>query len=125
MLKDANVGVVLAAKDLQKAKQFYGGKLGFEAEPSDDPTGVLYKSGQSKFYVYQSDFAGTNKATAAAWMVDDVPGAVDELKLKGISFEHYDIPGATHEGDIHVIGKTKAAWFKDPDGNILNVVNMG
>lgn len=124
MLKDANIGVVLAVKDLAKAKEFYGNKLGFEEEKTDDPTGALFKSGQSKFYVYQSELAGTNKATAAAWMVDDVQGTVDELKSKGISFEHYDIPGATHEGDVHVIGKTKAAWFKDPDGNILNIVKM-
>jgi hypothetical protein len=46
------------------------------------------------------------------------------LKGKGVTFESYDLPGATKDGDVHVMGELKAAWFKDPDGNILNIVNM-
>ena len=126
MLKDFNIGVVLAVKDLQKAKEYYGKKLGFEEEPSNDPGGVLYKSGQSKFYVYQSQFAGTNKATAATWNVDNVKAVVDDLKSRGISFEHYDMPGVELDGDVHVMKDhgLEAAWFKDPDGNILNIGKM-
>ena len=73
----------------------------------------------------ESDFAGTNKATAVTWSVDDVPGAVKELKAKGVQFEHYDMPGLKLEGDVHVSldGAMKVAWFRDPDGNILNVVS--
>lgn len=124
MLKDANIGVVLAVKDLKKGKDFYGGKLGFEEEPTNDPGGALYKSGDSKFYVYESQFAGTNQATAATWNVDNVEEVVDELKGKGVTFEHYDnLPETQLQGDIHVMGPMKAVWFKDPDGNILNVVS--
>jgi hypothetical protein len=48
---------------------------------------------------------------------------VRELKTKGVAFEHYDMPDVIREGDIHVADNMKVAWFKDPDGNILNVIN--
>ncbi len=54
---------------------------------------------------------------------DDVEGVVRTLKAKGVRFEHYDMPNVRREGDIHVAGDLKVAWFKDPDGNILNIVN--
>jgi hypothetical protein len=52
-----------------------------------------------------------------------VEGVVRALKAKGVTFEHYDMPDTKREGDIHVSGDMKAAWFKDPDGNILNIIN--
>jgi hypothetical protein len=74
--------------------------------------------------VYQSQYAGTNKATAATWGVDDdIEVIVPALKAKGVSFEHYDMPGMTLKGDVHVGEGLKAAWFKDPDGNILALVS--
>ena len=50
-------------------------------------------------------------------------GLVKDLKAKGVAFEHYDMPGVTLKGDVHVAGKHKNAWFKDPDGNILAVIS--
>jgi catechol 2,3-dioxygenase-like lactoylglutathione lyase family enzyme len=126
MLKDANVGAVIAVKDLQKAKEFYEGKLGLEVDEKDngDPGGVLYKSGSSNLFVYPSKFAGTNKATAAAWNTDNIEAVVDELKSKGVEFEHYpNMPGVSLQGDVHVMGELKAVWFKDPDGSILNITS--
>jgi catechol 2,3-dioxygenase-like lactoylglutathione lyase family enzyme len=73
--------------------------------------------------VYESKFGGTNQATSATWVVDDIRAEVDELKAKGVTFEYYEFPGVTYDGDIHVMGSMKAAWFKDPDGNILNISN--
>jgi catechol 2,3-dioxygenase-like lactoylglutathione lyase family enzyme len=121
MLKDSNVCAVLAVKDMAEAKEFYENKLGLK-EDKVDGGGVLYKSGDSVLYVYESQFAGTNKATAAAWSVDNLEGIVQELKSKNVKFEHYDFPGVKREGDIHVMGKIQSAWVKDPDGNILNFV---
>jgi hypothetical protein len=72
--------------------------------------------------VYRSEYAGTNEATAVTWAVDDIESEVEGLKAKGIIFEHYDLPGLTREGDVHVGDGMKVAWFKDPDGNILNIV---
>ncbi len=57
------------------------------------------------------------------WTVGDVEGVVRALKAKGVTFEHYDMPDMKLEGDVHVFGDMRVAWFKDPDGNILNIVN--
>jgi hypothetical protein len=88
------------------------------------PEALVFKSGSSKVLVYQSQFAGTNKATAATWGVgNDIEQIVQGLKAQGVTFEHYDMPGLTRKGDVHVGGNMKAAWFKDPDGNILALVS--
>ena len=82
-----------------------------------------FKTGSSSILIYESDFAGTNRATAATWMLDDdLDDTVKTLKSKGVTFEHYDMPGVTRKGDVHLTGKSKAAWFKDPDGNIIALV---
>ncbi len=123
MLGNSEVCATLPVKDLDEAKKYYGETLGLQKE-SENPGGVLYKSGNSKLFVYPSEFAGTNKATAAAWAVDDVEATAQALSGKGISLEHYDnLPGVTREGDVHVMGPLKAIWFIDPSGNILNVTN--
>jgi hypothetical protein len=74
--------------------------------------------------VYRSKYAGTNQATALTWVVGEgVESVVEALKAKGISFEHYDMLEIRREGDVHIGGNMKVAWFKDPDGNILNIVS--
>lgn len=71
--------------------------------------------------VYQSPNAGPKKATSATWSVGgELETIVRSLKDAGVQFEHYDLPGARREGDIHIFGDFRAAWFKDPDGNILH-----
>ena len=60
-------------------------------------------------------------ADAVTGTVDSVKDEVADLKSKGVTFEHYDMPGMTRDGDVYVSGDMKVAWFKDPDGNILNV----
>jgi catechol-2,3-dioxygenase len=123
MLNDSNVAATLAVKNLSQGRQFYEQVLGLNDVVMENDYAVVYKSADSMVQVYQSEFAGTNKATAATWDVPDVQAIVDDLKSKGVSFEHYDMPGLTLEGDVHVMenGNEKAAWFKDPDGNILCV----
>lgn len=120
MLNQGKVFATLAVSDISKAKEFYGTILGL-SQVDENPGGVTYESGGGRLFVYQSPTAGTNQATCASWQVNDIRSAVDDLKGKGISFEHYEVPGATMDGDIHVMGDMKASWFKDPDGNILNV----
>ncbi len=123
MLGDSTVYATIAVKDINSAKQFYGDKLGLK-QVEENPGGIMYQSGDSQLFVYTSDTAGSGKATCASWGVKDVEATIEALRSKGISFEHYDdIPGVTRQGDIHVMGPMKAAWFKDPDGNILNVVS--
>src|SRR5438270_667269 len=124
MLGGNDVCATIAVKDLATAQPFYEEVLGLE-KSMESPGGVFYKSGNSGVFVYPSGTAGTNQATYASWMVEDVEGTAEALKAKGVTFEQYDnLPGATREGDIHVMGELKSAWFKDPDGNILNIVNQ-
>jgi predicted enzyme related to lactoylglutathione lyase len=123
MLADKDAIATVAVKDLKAAKKFYGDTLGLKLTPVPEPEVLNYKSGNSTVLVYKSQFAGTNKATSITWIVDDVEGTVKDLKAKGIAFEHYDFPGMTRKGDVHIAGKSKAAWFKDPEGNILAVVS--
>ncbi|MBZ9660000.1 VOC family protein [Mesorhizobium sp. ESP-6-4] len=123
MLENSNVTANLAVKDIAKARAFYEGTLGLSQVDDMDGELIVYKSGDTLLNVYRSQFAGTNKATAATWAVGDrIEPIVKSLRSKGITFEHYDMPGLSLEGDIHVGSGMKVAWFKDPDGNILNLV---
>src|SRR6185503_13259608 len=84
---------------------------------------VTYKSGSSTVIVYKSMYAGTNKATGANWIVGaDIEKIVAGLRERGVVFEHYNMPGLERQGDVHVAGPMKVAWFKDPDGNIFSLV---
>jgi catechol 2,3-dioxygenase-like lactoylglutathione lyase family enzyme len=124
MLRDADAVATVAVKDLKVAGQFYRDTLGLDQVASEGDEAISFGSGDTTINVYRSNFAGTNKATAVTWAVgDDVEGVVRALKAKGVRFEHYDMPNVRREGDIHVAGDLKVAWFKDPDGNILNLVN--
>jgi catechol 2,3-dioxygenase-like lactoylglutathione lyase family enzyme len=123
MLGSSDVCATIAVSDLDAAGKFYEETLGLE-KGMESPGGVFYKSGKSGVFVYPSGTAGTNKATYAAWMVDDVEATAKALKDKGVEFEQYDDLPGKREGDIHIIGEMKAAWFTDPDGNILNIVNQ-
>jgi catechol 2,3-dioxygenase-like lactoylglutathione lyase family enzyme len=123
MLENSEAVATIAVKDTKAAKRFYEEKLGLKPARSEEPSVLSYRTGKSTLFVYESQYAGTNKATAATWVVPDVDGAVRDLKAKGVAFEHYDMPQMKREGDVHVAGKTRTAWFKDPDGNIFSLVN--
>ena len=124
MLRRKEAMATIAVRKLDAARAFYEGKLGFERGTSEEPGVIAYQSGSSTVLVYESAHAGTNQATAATWIVgSELESIVRELKGKGVVFEHYDLPDTTREGDIHASGKTRVAWLKDPDGNILSLVN--
>jgi catechol 2,3-dioxygenase-like lactoylglutathione lyase family enzyme len=124
MLGDKEAVANIAVKNLETAKKFYEETLGLTQIGAEGQEVIVFRSGSSKIYVYKSQYAGTNQATALTWVVGkDIEGVVQALKSKGVTFEHYDMPDVTQEGDIHVAGNMKVAWFKDPDGNILNIIN--
>lgn len=124
MLGDKDAAANIAVKNLETAKKFYEDTLGLTQTGAEGQEVIVFKSGNSTVNVYRSQYAGTNQATAVTWMVgEDIEGVVQQLKAKGIKFEHYDMPGVTREGDVHIAGDMKVAWFKDPDGNILNVAS--
>jgi catechol 2,3-dioxygenase-like lactoylglutathione lyase family enzyme len=124
MLADRTAVATIAVKDLAAAKRFYEGVLGLTQIASQGGEALTFATGAGKLLVYRSQFAGTNKATATTWIVgDDIERIVKALKAKGLAFEHYDMPQMKREGDIHVAGEMRAAWFKDPDGNIHGIVS--
>ncbi len=124
MLENANVVPMLPVNDLPTAQRFYEETLGLKKLRGEPEVFITYQSGDSTLNIYRSEFAGTNKGTAALWEVDDVEGTVKQLKAKGVTFEHYDdMPGVTRDGDLHRAGPLTVAWLKDPAGNILSVQN--
>jgi catechol 2,3-dioxygenase-like lactoylglutathione lyase family enzyme len=123
MVGDKDAVANVAVKNLDVARKFYEGTLGLKQAHVEGGELIVYKSGNTVLNVYLSRFAGTNKATAVTWMVGDkIEEEVRALRGKGVNFEHYEMPGLKLEGDIHVGGDMKVAWFKDPDGNIMNLV---
>lgn len=119
--KDADANI--AVKNLEIAKKFYEDTLGLIQVAAEGQEVIVLKSGNSTVNVYRSQYAGTNKATTVTWVVgEDIESVVQQLKAKGITFEH-DMPGVTRVGDVHISGDMKVAWFKDPDGNILNIAS--
>jgi catechol 2,3-dioxygenase-like lactoylglutathione lyase family enzyme len=124
MLRDADAVATLAVKDLKVAGKFYRETLGLTQVGAESDEVIALRTGRTTINVYRSQYAGTNKATAVTWSVgDDVEDIVGDLKAKGVVFEQYDMPNSKRSGDIHVFGDIRVAWFKDPDGNILSVVN--
>ena len=121
MLSNRDAVANVAVKDLNIAAEFYRNTLGLKPVHQEGEEAITFQSGRSAINVYRSDYAGTNKATAVSWAVDNVEDEVKVLRDKGVRFEHYDMPGLTRQGDVHVGDHMKLAWFKDPDGNILNV----
>ena len=123
MLGDHDAVATVGVHDVKRAQDFYEQVLGLTKVPGE-PGALIYKTGKSTMFVYESKYAGTNQATAVTFALGaDLEPTVKELKSRGVTFEHYDFPDSKLEGDIHVMGKMKAAWFKDPDGNIFAIVS--
>lgn len=122
-LSDSKVTATIAVSNLDRAKEFYGGKLGLSvAGGVENDNVVVYQCGDgSELLVYQSEHAGKATATVATWDVDDVEATVDELTSNGVVFEQYDEPMQTDEKGIFSSEEGRVAWFKDPDGNTIAV----
>ena len=124
-LTDGHAWATIAVSDLDRAKNFYQGTLGFKASREDPNMGILYEAGDgTKFLVYPSQFAGTSQATCITFDVADFDVTMKDLREKGITFEDYDLPYLKTVDGVAEIAGTKGAWFKDPDGNILAIGEM-
>lgn len=119
MLSNVNAIPTIAVKDLARAREYYEKRLGLAPQEGGSEDVQLFKAGNGMLEIYKSEFAGTNRGTAVTWEVSDLESEVKDLSQKGVEFEHYEIPGSKLEGDIHIMKNMKAAWFRDPDGNIL------
>ena len=124
MLATKDATATVAVKDIASARRFYGGTLGLQSVEVPEDEVAAYQAGATRLLVYRSQFAGTNRATAVTWNVGgEVDAIVKDLRNKGVRFERYEFPDAVHEGDVHVMGDMRAAWFKDPEGNIHALVS--
>jgi catechol 2,3-dioxygenase-like lactoylglutathione lyase family enzyme len=122
MLGSMDTTSMIAVRDVEAAKQFYRDTLGMKPDDLEQDGMARLTSGSIPVCLYESEFAGTNQANALAWSVgDDFDAVFEDLRSRGVTFEHYDLPGLTLDGDVHVADGFKGVWFKDPDGNILHV----
>ena len=125
MIGDHNPVTTLGVSDLSRSREFYEGTLGFAPGTEMMDQGITYQSGSGAFFLYTSEFAGTNKATA---MMFELPGdafdeAVADLRSKGVTFQTFDAEGMEWVDGVATAGggAFKSVWFEDPDGNILNL----
>jgi catechol 2,3-dioxygenase-like lactoylglutathione lyase family enzyme len=122
MLGDSPVWTAVPVKDPKAAREFYEGVLGLKAANEMPDGSIEYKAGNNTgLFTYPTPNAGKSPATLASWKVDDLEKTVGELKAKRVKFEDYDMPGLKTVEGIATMHGASAAWFKDPDGNILNL----
>ena len=122
MLSDYSPVPTLGVADLEQARAFYGGVLGF-APVGEVAEGVMYRAGTGQFLVYPSGYAGTNQATAMSFAVPAAAfdAEVAALRASGVVFQTFEVAEMVWENGVATMGEMKAVWFADPDGNILNV----
>jgi predicted enzyme related to lactoylglutathione lyase len=122
MLKIRRVGAAIPAQDMERARQFYEQKLGFEPAQAGSDGGVLYMFGETGFMVFPSMGKASGNHTQMAFDVDDVEEAVRQLKRAGVEPEEYDMPGFTsRDGIVERPDGEKGAWFKDSEGNLIGL----
>ena len=123
MLQASPIYAYLPARDLDRARRFYEGKLGLVPKSLNND-GVTYEfAGGTAAFLYLTENAGTSKASQAFWSVADVDREIAELKTRGVVFEQSDdMPGERSPEGAVIAGGAKAAWFKDSEGNILAII---
>jgi catechol 2,3-dioxygenase-like lactoylglutathione lyase family enzyme len=125
MLDQARIGAIVPVSDLDRAVGFYRDTLGLRliernADLPDNPEAIFEAAGGT-LIVYRSAAAGEGRATVAGFMVADLDAAMAAMRERGVAFEDYDFPGLQTVNGVATIGPIRAAWFRDPDGNILAV----
>lgn len=124
MLTSCPVYTTIPVADMDRAKRWYQDKLGFKAANSM-PSGALFDAASgTHFLLYPTPNAGKAPQTIMAFETKDLDSEVRDLKTKGVAFEEYDMPGLKTRNSIADMGDSRAAWFKDCEGNILGVVQM-
>jgi catechol 2,3-dioxygenase-like lactoylglutathione lyase family enzyme len=111
---------ILPVRDLERARRFYADALGLNAVGARPDGKFLFRAGNGAILALFPKAEGTKaEHTAASWEVADIASAIRALESRGVAFHDYDLPGFRTIGHVCVLGSEKAAWFSDPDGNIL------
>jgi catechol 2,3-dioxygenase-like lactoylglutathione lyase family enzyme len=129
MLENARITAIVPVSDVDKAVEFYEGALGFQLDVRRDDLPshreAELKGADGSLLLYESVGAGQSRHTVAGFRVDDLDEVVRGLRERGVTFEEYDFPDLKTEGGIARVGDVRAAWCKDPDGNILAIESIG
>ena len=111
---------VIAVSELERARGFYEGVLGFAPEEiQEEAESVVYRVGGTPLLMYRSGYAGTAQNTVFAVETADLAGDMAALRDKGVEFKDYDFPGLTTVDGVAEMPGEKSAWFEDTEGNIL------
>ncbi|QGN57547.1 VOC family protein [Nostocoides sp. HKS02] len=118
-LATSAVSTLLPVADTGRAKAFYD-KLDLPFLGTNDEGSLMYQlSGGAMLMLLPREAGTQNPSTALTWEVSDLRAEIADLEGRGVAFEDYDMPGLTTVDHIAEQGGTKAAWFLDPDGNVL------
>ena len=118
MLADSPIHAALPAADLERARRFYAEKLGLTPE-TELPDGLFYRCAGTRFLLYPSHGAASGTHTQMTWHTDDIEAEVSALKSRGVVFDEIDTPHLKTVDSVATIDKSKGAWFKDSEGNVL------
>jgi predicted enzyme related to lactoylglutathione lyase len=129
MLDQAKIAAVVPVSDVEAAIRFYGEVLGLRMKERRDDLPenqeAEFEAGDGALLVYESVGAGKSRHTVAGFRVEDVEAVVSALRDRGVSFEEYDLPDLKTVSGIATVGAVRAAWCKDPDGNIIAIESIG
>ncbi|HEU0202544.1 MAG TPA: VOC family protein [Burkholderiaceae bacterium] len=118
-LSSTQVTCMLPVKDLARARRFYEEQLGLEPQGARPDGKFVYRCGGTEIALFPKPEGTKAEHTALSFRVNDIRAAIAELKQRGVSFADYDLPGFKTVEHVCVLGSEKAAWFSDPEGNIL------
>jgi catechol 2,3-dioxygenase-like lactoylglutathione lyase family enzyme len=119
MLNQSPVTTILPVVEPDRARRFYQEVLGLDEDRRLPDGSTVLRAGGSTLELSRRATAAPSPYTVASFEVSDLSREVRDLEARGVRFEDYDLPDIKTEGHICVLGSEKAAWFKDPDGNIL------
>ena len=124
MLGDSPIDVMLLATDLDATREFYAGRLGLEVLLATDDFLTFGCGGDSRLVVTRSSMGTREPQTKASWRVRDIAAEVAELRSRGVEIADYDEPGLRTSDGIADVGFALAAWFSDPAGNSLGLLQF-
>jgi catechol 2,3-dioxygenase-like lactoylglutathione lyase family enzyme len=119
MLSRADVTAILPVKELERARDFYVNRLGLEAEGLAPDGKFILRVNGTRLALMPKPGGTKAEHTALSFKVDNIAAEIQALKARGVSFHDYDLPGFKTVDHVAVLGNEKAAWFSDPEGNIL------
>jgi catechol 2,3-dioxygenase-like lactoylglutathione lyase family enzyme len=119
MLRSGQVTVLLPVKDLARARRFYEEGLGLTPGGLKPDGKFVYQCGGTELALFPRAEGTKAEHTAISFRVGDIVRAIRDLEARGVQFADYDLPGLKTVDHVCVLGSEKAAWFQDPEGNIL------